>query len=180
MGQSKQSNPLALAVLVLLFERPMHPYELATVLRQTGKEHDMAIKWGSLYTVVRNLEKHGFIEATESSRAGRRPERTIYAITRPGRDALDTWLHTPVRHVRDVRSHLLMKLALLDRAGSDPADLLVRQRAVLEPIVAAIDAERSSGEGFDAVLLAWRRATASAALSFLDDIMPAGARARRR
>ena len=64
-----------------------------------------------------------------------------------------------------------MKLALLDRAGSDPADLLVRQRAVLEPIVAAIGAERSSGEGFDAVLLAWRRATASAALSFLDDIM---------
>ena len=66
---------------------------------------------------------------------------------------------------------LLMKLALLDRAGSDPADLLVLKWADLEPIVAAIGAERSSGEGFDAVLLAWRRATASAALSFLDDIM---------
>jgi hypothetical protein len=73
-----------------------------------------------------------------------------------------------------------MKLALLDRAGRDPADLLVRQRAVLEPIVAAIRVEQSPGEGFDAVLLAWRRATASAALSFLDDITPAAARPQCR
>jgi hypothetical protein len=46
--------------------------------------------------------------------------------------------------------------------------------------VAAIRAERSPGGGFDAVLLAWRRATASAALNFLDDIMPADARSLPR
>jgi hypothetical protein len=74
-----------------------------------------------------------------------------------------------VEHVRDIRSHLLLKLALLDRAGDDPADLLRRQREVLEPIATAIEARHAEG-GFDAILLAWRRATAAAALDFLDMI----------
>ena len=77
-----------------------------------------------------------------------------------------------MEHVRDIRSHLLIKLALLYRAGWDPADLLKRQRAVLDPIAQAIEAQRAELEGFDAVLLAWRRATAAAALGFLDDVTP--------
>ena len=103
---------------------------------------------------------------------GRGPQRTIYSVTQDGRDAVDAWLGTPVRHVRDVRSHLLVKLALLDRAGRDPVDLLIRQRAVLEPIVAAIRTESTERNGFDATLLAWRRATADATLSFLDNVIP--------
>ena len=83
------------------------------------------------------------------------------------------WLQTPVEHVRDIRSHLLLKLALLDRAGDDPAVLLDAQRAVLEPIAAAIEARAAASAGFDATLLAWRRATAVAALDFIDRIRPA-------
>ncbi|HXZ62495.1 MAG TPA: hypothetical protein VEG62_07110, partial [Acidimicrobiales bacterium] len=67
-------------------------------------------------------------------------------------------------------SHLLIKLALLHRAGWDPAGLLERQREILEPIVQAIEAQRAELEGFDTVMLAWRRATAAAALGFLDDV----------
>jgi hypothetical protein len=81
-----------------------------------------------------------------------------------------------VQHVRDVRSHLLLKLALLDRAGRDPAELLARQKAVLAPIAAAVHAERPPHPGFDRTLLAWRRATTQATMSFLDDITPAGRR----
>ena len=158
-------------VLGVISERPAHGFAVSVL---TSDDGDLGRIWQiprpAIYRALGRVEAAGLV-AAEAVEPGRGPQRTIYAITRPGRDALDTWLHTPVRHVRDVRSHLLMKLALLDRAGSDPADLLVRQRAVLEPIVAAIDAERSSGEGFDAVLLAWRRATASAALSFLDNII---------
>ena len=86
-------NLLALALLALLATgRPMHPYEMATFLRRTGKERDMKIKWGSLYTVVQNLDKHGLIEAVDSTREGRRPERTHYAITDAGRAELRDWL----------------------------------------------------------------------------------------
>jgi DNA-binding PadR family transcriptional regulator len=89
----KVSNLLGLAILAQLSTgRPMHPYEIATVLKQQGKEADMNIKWGSLYTVVQNLEKYGFIEATASNRDGRRPERTVYAITEAGRVELRDWM----------------------------------------------------------------------------------------
>src|SRR5664279_2076866 len=88
----KVSNLLALAVLSVLVERPMHPYEMATVLRDRGKDQDMKIKWGSLYTVVQNLEKHGLIEAGDSERRGGRPERTLYRITPAGRDELEDWV----------------------------------------------------------------------------------------
>jgi len=64
----------------------MHPYEMASVLKERGKDADMPIKWGSLYTVVANLEKHRFIEAVESVKDGGRPERTVYRIT-PATDA---------------------------------------------------------------------------------------------
>ena len=77
-------NLLGLAVLSTVIVAPMHPYEIAATLRERGKEDDMAIKIGSLYTVVRNLQKAGFIEVADTSRAGARPERTVYRITRAG------------------------------------------------------------------------------------------------
>lgn len=89
----KVANVLALALLALLAGGvPMHPYQMVNVLRRTGKERDMQIKWGSLYTVVQNLERHGLIEATGSAREGRRPERTVYAITEAGHAELRDWL----------------------------------------------------------------------------------------
>ena len=91
-GRRKVDSLLALAVLVLVAERPMHPYEMAQVLRERGKHHSIKIKWGSLYTVVRSLERHGFIEATGTFRQGRRPERTVYALTDAGRAEMRDWL----------------------------------------------------------------------------------------
>ncbi|MEU9210418.1 PadR family transcriptional regulator [Streptomyces sp. NPDC048415] len=88
----KLSNPLALAVMVLLTERSMHPYEIAQTLRRRGKDTSLKINYGSLYTVVQNLEKHGFVEVSEVQRQGNRPERTLYGITDAGRDEATEWL----------------------------------------------------------------------------------------
>ncbi|MCO1660484.1 PadR family transcriptional regulator [Pseudonocardia humida] len=89
--QRRVGNLLALAVLSTVAYRPMHPYEMGQALRGWGKDQDMPIKWGSLYTVVRNLEKHGLLEAAESTRQGARPERTVYRITDEGRTELVDW-----------------------------------------------------------------------------------------
>jgi DNA-binding PadR family transcriptional regulator len=86
------TNPLALAVMGLLGERPMHPYEIARTLRQRGKGESVKINYGSLYTVVQNLEKHGLVEATEVQREGNRPERTLYGLTGAGREEVTEWL----------------------------------------------------------------------------------------
>jgi DNA-binding PadR family transcriptional regulator len=88
----KLSNPLALAVMATLAERPMHPYEIAQVLRQRGKEQSIKINYGSLYTVVQNLEKHGFVEVTGVQRQGNRPERTLYGLTETGAVEMHDWL----------------------------------------------------------------------------------------
>ncbi|MFG3340060.1 PadR family transcriptional regulator [Glycomyces sp. NPDC048151] len=87
----KVSNLTALAVLSALAHRPMHPYEMARAFRGWGKDRDMQVKWGSLYSVVASLEKHGFIEAAGTSREGNRPERTVYRITEAGWTEMADW-----------------------------------------------------------------------------------------
>jgi DNA-binding PadR family transcriptional regulator len=92
MPAKNRNNPLALAVLICLFERPMHPYEMATTLRERGKDQSIKLNYGSLYTVVEALQQHGLIVARETEREGRRPERTIYRLTDAGRMEVVDWV----------------------------------------------------------------------------------------
>ncbi len=83
------NNPLALVVLACLAEHPMHPYEMATTMRERGKDQSIKLNYGSLYMVVLALQQHGLIVAQETERAGRRPERTVYRLTDAGRPPED-------------------------------------------------------------------------------------------
>jgi len=85
-------TPLALAVMNLLAEAPMHPYEMKSKMRERGHDQVIRLKGGSIYDTVERLEKGGFIEAQATSREGRRPERTVYAITETGREEIMAWL----------------------------------------------------------------------------------------
>jgi len=91
MARRKVSNPLALAVLALLTEKPMHPYEISSTLRERAKEESIKLNYGSLYSVVESLRKHGLIDVHEIVRDGKRPERTVYEITDAGREELVDW-----------------------------------------------------------------------------------------
>ncbi|MDQ3833383.1 MAG: PadR family transcriptional regulator [Actinomycetota bacterium] len=79
------SNPLALAVMALLYERPMHPYEMVSLMRERGKHESIRLRYSSLYSVVETLQREGLIVARETQREGRRPERTVYGLTDSGR-----------------------------------------------------------------------------------------------
>jgi len=92
MTRRKVANPLALVVLASLVERPMHPYEMATTLRARHKDESIKFNFGSLYTVVEALQRHGLVEAQETEREGKRPERTVYRITEAGSAELFDWL----------------------------------------------------------------------------------------
>src|SRR6476469_2609586 len=85
------SNLLALAVLALLAERPTHPYEMDFLMRTRGLEQSIKLNRGSLYTVVETLQRDGLIVPQETQREGRRPERTIYALTEAGRANFAGW-----------------------------------------------------------------------------------------
>jgi DNA-binding PadR family transcriptional regulator len=121
-------NLLALAVLSVVVPKPMHPYEMASFLRASGKEQDMKIKWGSLYTVVQNLEKHGLLEATGSSRQGARPERTIYRITDAGRAELEDWVRELVSTPEREHPRFEAGLSVLGILPPDEATGLLQQR----------------------------------------------------
>lgn len=86
------SNPLALAVLVLLYESPMHPYQMATTMRERGKEHSIRLNYGSLYTVIEQLLRAKFIIVRETLREGKRPEKTVYDLTPSGEAELLDWM----------------------------------------------------------------------------------------
>ena len=75
------ANPLALAVLALLFERPMHPYEMAATLKQRHKEDSIKLALRLALHGDRSARGRGFIAARDTSRAGKRPERTTYELT---------------------------------------------------------------------------------------------------
>jgi DNA-binding PadR family transcriptional regulator len=92
MSKRPVANPLALAVLSCLWERPMYPYEMTTSLRERGKEDSIRLNFGSLYAVIKSLEKHGLIEATHTERQGNRPERIVYDITEAGKTEAVDWL----------------------------------------------------------------------------------------
>ncbi len=146
MTKRKVSNPLALAALACLWERPMHPYEMATTMRERGKDQSIKLNYGSLYTVVEALQQQGLIVAQETEREGRRPERTVYRLTDAGRMELIDWvselLSRPAKEYtrfagvlppEDIAALLEQRCNLLDLEISQGHSLLqlVRQRGLL-------------------------------------------------
>lgn len=96
-SKRKVSNPLALAVMALLFERPMHSYEMISTMRERGKHESVRLRYSSLYSVVEALQREALVEPIETRREGRRPERTVYGITDAGRTEFLAWLRELLR-----------------------------------------------------------------------------------
>ena len=126
--QTHPSNPLALAVLALLFERPMHPYEMGVILKQRHKEESIKLRYGSLYTVIELLLRRAFIVARETGREGRRPERTVYEITPAGRDELRAWMADLIAEPIKEYPQFEAALCLLPVLPPDEALALLKQR----------------------------------------------------
>jgi DNA-binding PadR family transcriptional regulator len=138
-----RSNPLALAVLICLAERSMHPYEVATTLRQRQKHESVRLNYGSLYAVVASLEKRGLIAPEETRRSGRLPERTVYRLTDAGRIEVHDWLtdllSTPAKEYTNFEAALSFLPAL---PPDDVVDLLVERAGRLEFELAEAHASR--------------------------------------
>jgi len=173
MTRRRVSNPLALAVLSCLSERPMHPYEISTTLRSRGKEQSIKLNYGSLYAVVESLRKHGLISSRETTREGRRPERTVYAITEAGAAEHDDWLaellSTPAREFTSLEAGLSLM------AGLEPdevARLLGERAERLRMELRGLDATHAVATegGLPALFLVeseYRRHLLSAELEFI-------------
>lgn len=128
MSRRPVSNPLALAVLSCLWERPMYPYEITTTLRERGKDQSIRLNFGSLYAVIKSLQKHGFIAETRSEREGNRPERIVYEITEAGRIEAHAWLRDLIGEPEREYPSLEAGLSLIVLLSPDEAIDLLRWR----------------------------------------------------
>ncbi|MEQ4303134.1 PadR family transcriptional regulator [Plantactinospora sp. B6F1] len=124
----KVGNLLGLAVLSYLSQRPMHPYELSRMLRDNGDDRSIKFTHGSLYMVVQQLVRAGFITARETNREGQRPERTVYALTDPGRAELRDWLHELVEQPRHEYPQFVAALSLIGALPPSDVSALLRRR----------------------------------------------------
>jgi DNA-binding PadR family transcriptional regulator len=121
-------NLLALAVLSYLSRQPMHPYELSKTLRNYGDERSIKFTHGSLYMVVQQLAKAGFVAEQEVSREGARPERTVYNITDAGRAELHDWLRELVGQPQHEYPAFVSALSLVAALTPNEVVPLLRER----------------------------------------------------
>ena len=86
-------SPVALAVLAMLYEAPMHPYLMQRLIKERGKDLVINVtQRASLYQTIQRLEREGLIHALQTLRDEGRPERTVYAIADNGRTTLFAWM----------------------------------------------------------------------------------------
>lgn len=144
----KVGNLVALAVLSVMTEGPMHRYEIAATLRARGKDRDMEIKWGSLYTVVQNLAKAGFLAVVGTERDGARPERVIYQITDAGRAEMVDWTRELIAEPEPEQGRFVAGLSILAALPPDEvAELLGRRQAALAEQITDVRAELDRLDG---------------------------------
>ena len=159
------------ACLGLLAAAPAHGFALATRLAPTG---DVGRVWSMsrplTYRALDQLVARGLVQqvGVEPGRAG--GPRSVMAPTSRGQRLLDDWLQTPVPHLRDLRSELMVKLVLLQSLGRPTAPLLTAQRVVVAAAAEALEAAAVPADRADAVDI-WRAESAAAALRVLDRLL---------
>lgn len=177
MACSTPLGPVAILVLGLLLERPMHPYEMVQTTVARREDQLAKFRAGTLYHAVDRLATNELIEVHEIRREGNRPERTVYAITEQGRRALTENLE----RILETRPEEYPELYLaLSEAHGLPrnrvAELLERRvatmRADLADVEAAVTEIRSRGKPEMFFLDAGCRiATLNAQIAWLDDLV---------
>lgn len=161
MNRSVRRSPLALAILTLLYEEPMHPYRMQQLIKERDKDDVINVRQrASLYQTIDRLLRDGLIAVQATARSENRPERTVYRLTESGREAAFAWLRemlaTPAREFPEfpaaVSFMALLKpeaaLAQLESRATaleaEIADLASRQRQAEEirlPRVVLLESE---------------------------------------
>ena len=158
-------------VLCVVCEQPIHGFAVAGLFSREGSLGRVwQVSKPTVYGAMSRLERLGLVQMAGEQRTSQGPARSLITATRAGRMTARAWLRKPVRHVRDVRSELMMKLALLDRAGGDPVDLLRGQRAEFAPLAAALANRVHATTGIEHTLALSRHKAMSATMQFLDDV----------
>jgi DNA-binding PadR family transcriptional regulator len=160
------------ACLGVLYDGPSHGFAIAMALRPGGELGRVwSLSRALTYRSLDQLVERGLVRSVGEERGIAGGNRTVLAATRAGRAELRRWLATPVEHLRDLRSELLLKLVIAQRCGVDVGDMLHRQRSAVAALAAALADDGDDAEDRDDVVTLWRRETSEAALRVLDHLL---------
>jgi DNA-binding PadR family transcriptional regulator len=152
MGASRAPaalTPPGIAILSLLRRQPMHPYEMRHRIRVQEIDRVMKVTHGTLYSTVDRLAASALIQPVETSRDGRRPERTVYEITDLGRDQLLDAIRDGLMRAGPDYPKLAMCLAFASQLEPDEVAQLLERRCIeaegnLIGMIAAVEASQKS------------------------------------
>jgi DNA-binding PadR family transcriptional regulator len=158
------------ACLGILYPAPAHGFAIAARLKPSG---DIGRVWSLsrplTYRSLEQLAARGYVHQVGEEPGIAGGNRTILAATRTGRAQLRRWLATPVVHLRDLRSELLLKLVVAETCGVEMSAMLAEQREHIGQLAHALRRQVDDGERIDVVAL-WRSESSRAALRFLDRV----------
>lgn len=137
MAQSaSRYSPLALIVLAMLTEAPMHAYRIQQLVKLRGKDEVVNVKQrNSLYQTIERLQRDALIAVRETERDGAFPERTVYEVTDAGRDTARMWLREQLARPAREYPSFPAALSVLPLLSVEDA------RRQFEARVAALEAE---------------------------------------
>ncbi|HUX71355.1 MAG TPA: PadR family transcriptional regulator [Cellulomonadaceae bacterium] len=170
---------LALAVLGLLENGPMHPYGIQRLLKQWGKDDVVNVgQRASLYRIIDRLEAAGLIASGETRRDERYPERTTYRLTDSGRAASRRWLAEMIATPRNEFPEFPAALSFVMLLPPDVVrELLEQRQELLAERVHAVEAVLSTAPddaGISQVVLIeteYQRAVAQAELRWVTETL---------
>ena len=163
---AKQDAQLARnVVLALVVHTPRHGWAIHEELAPTGEiGRAWTLSRQLVYRAIDTLVEDGLVKRATPKDGGGADKVIISAIAL-GKRAATKWLDTPVTHLRDVRTELVVKIMLREKFGLVLASFIDSQRRVFDPLIAAINADTS-----DSPVNVWRKESANAVARYLTQL----------
>jgi DNA-binding PadR family transcriptional regulator len=141
-------SPLALAVLAMLTEAPMHAYRIQQLIKLRGKDEVINVRQrNSLYQTLDRLLRDALIVVHDTARDGAFPERTVYAITNLGRDTARAWLREQLAEPAREFPSFPVALSILPLLSVEDARRQLDARiGALESELARLEAARNEAQ----------------------------------
>jgi DNA-binding PadR family transcriptional regulator len=163
---AKQDAQLARnVVLALVVHTPRHGWAIHEELAPTGDiGHAWTLSRQLVYRAIDTLVEDGLVKRA-SPKDGGGADKVVISATATGKRATTKWLDTPVTHLRDVRTELVLKVMLREKFELELSPFIDSQRNVFDPLIAAINADKS-----DSPVNVWRKESANAVARYLTQL----------
>lgn len=149
-------------VLVLVVHEPRHGWAIHEQLSPTGEiGHAWTLSRQLVYRAIDTLVEDGLVKRATPKDGGGGDKVTISPTT-AGKRVAKQWLDSPVTHLRDVRTELVLKVMLRNKLKLPLVSFLASQREVFDPLITAINKDES-----ESPVNLWRRESANAVKRYL-------------